>query len=142
MEPWNLESLLYQEGSYLPPQFVLDVIDRSPRVDDPEVKFVGHRSVFAKQLVLVGAEAVVDVVAVLQVHARFPEIHAARFEDPPDQRFDIDLQIEDEVWGNGEAVQIPEPRAIDAAHAGARQRRENVPIRQHDETGFQRRDDF
>ena len=31
---------------------------------------------------------------------------------------------------------------VDAAHAGARERREDVAIRQHDEPGLERRDDF
>ena len=60
--------VLFQEGPDLPSQFVLDVIDRAAGVEDAEVEFVGHRGVFAQQPVLVGAKAVVDVVAVLQVH--------------------------------------------------------------------------
>ena len=69
------------------------------------MELVGHRAVLAQQLVLVGAEAVVDVVAVLQVHPRFPEVHAARLEDPADQRLHVDLQVEDQVRRDREAVE-------------------------------------
>ena len=63
-------------------------------------------------------------------------------EHAADQRLDVDLQVEDQVRRDGEAVQAAQPLAIDAAHAGARQRREDVAVRQHDEAGLQRRDDF
>ena len=56
--------------------------------------------------------------------------------------FDVDLQVEDQVRRDGEAVQAAQPRAIDAADAGARQRGEDVAIRQHDEAGLERRDDL
>ena len=56
--------------------------------------------------------------------------------------FDVDLQVEDHVRRDREAVQVAQPLPIDAAHAGARQRREDVAIRQHDESGLERRDDF
>ena len=70
------------------------------------MELVGHRRVLAQQPLLVGAEAVVDVVAVLQVHARFPEVHAARFEHAADERLHVDLQVEDQVRGDGEAVEV------------------------------------
>ena len=63
-------------------------------------------------------------------------------EHAADQRLHVDLQVEHHVRRDGEPVQIPQPLAIDAADAGARERRENVPIRQHDESGLERRDDF
>jgi hypothetical protein len=44
------------------------MVDRAARVEDAEVEFVSHRGIFAQQPILVGAEAVVDVVAVFQVH--------------------------------------------------------------------------
>ena len=78
----------------------------------------------------------------LQVHPRFPEVHPARLEHAADQRLDVDVQIEHQVRRDGEAVQAAQPRAVDAAHAGARERRENVAIRQHDEARLERRNDF
>ena len=52
------------------------------------------------------------------------------------------LQVEHQVRRDREAVQVPDPRAIDAAHAGARHRRVDVAVRQHDEAGLERRDDL
>src|SRR5438093_83535 len=75
-------------------QLVLNAIDRPARVEDTKVELVGHGAVLAQQLVLVGAEAVVDVVAVLQVHSRFPEVHPACLEHATDERLDVDLEIE------------------------------------------------
>ena len=66
----------------------------------------------------------------------------ARLQDAADERLLVDLQVEDQVRRDGEAVQVAHPRAIDAAHAGARHRRVNVAIRQHDEAGLERRDDL
>src|SRR5947207_11063689 len=70
-----------EERAYLPPQLVLDDVDLSTRVEDAESKFVGHRCVLAQQRSLVGAEALVDVVAELHVHPGFPVVHAARLQD-------------------------------------------------------------
>src|SRR5439155_12923459 len=67
-------------------QLVLNPIDRPARVDDAEAELVGHRRILAQQLLLVGAEAVVDVVAALQVHSGFPEVHAARRQHAADER--------------------------------------------------------
>ncbi len=106
------------------------------------MELIGHRAVFLDQLVLVRAEAVVDVVALPEIHSRFPEVHAARFEDAPDQRLHIHVQVEDEVGRDREAVQAPQPRPIDPANARAGQRGEDVAIGQHDEAGFQSRNDF
>ena len=63
-------------------------------------------------------------------------------EHAADQRLDVDLQVEDHVRRDREAVQVAQPLPIDAAHAGARERREDVAIRQHDEAGLERRDDL
>src|SRR5262249_47187354 len=131
-----------QEGSHLLPQLLLDVIDRAPRVDVPEVELVGHRRVLPQQLVLVRAEAVVDVVAVLEVHPRLPEVHSAGLEDAADQGCDVDLEIEDEMGSNGEAVQAAQPGSIDAPDTSARERREDVPIGQDDETSLEGWNDF
>ena len=79
---------------------------------------------------------------VFEIHPRFPEVHAAGFEDATDEFVDVDLQVEHHVRGNGESVQVPQPLAIDPAHAGARERGEDIPIRQDDEAGLERRDDF
>ena len=43
---------------------------------------------------------------------------------------------------DGEAVQVAQPGPVDAAHAGASQGREDVPVRQHDEAGLERGDDL
>ena len=43
---------------------------------------------------------------------------------------------------NREAVQVAQPLPVDAAHARARERGEDVPVRQDDEAGFQRGNDF
>ena len=64
------------------------------------------------------------------------------FEDPADQRLHVDVQVEDHVRRDREAVQVAQPRPIDAADAGPRQRREDVAIRQDDEPGLERRDDL
>jgi hypothetical protein len=40
------------------------------------------------------------------------------------------------VRRDGEAVEIAQPLPVDAADAGARERREDVPIREHDEAAF------
>src|SRR2546430_1436181 len=61
-----------QKRADLLAQLVLNAIDRTARVEHAEMEFVGHRLIFFEQLVLIGSEAVVDVVAVLQVHPRFP----------------------------------------------------------------------
>src|SRR5215471_1865225 len=49
LEPFEpLERLGFQEGANLPSEFVLNVDDRSPCVDDAEMEFVGHGCVLAK----------------------------------------------------------------------------------------------
>ena len=64
------------------------------------------------------------------------------FEHAADERLHVDVQVEHQVRRDGEPVQVPQPLAIDAAHAGARQRGEDVAVRQDDEAGLERRDDL
>src|SRR3954464_1961949 len=71
-------------------QLVLNAIDRSAGVEDAKGELVGDRGVLAEELILIGAETVVDVVAVLQVHSRFPEVHSTRLEHATDERLDVD----------------------------------------------------
>src|SRR5262249_14281109 len=59
----------FQERRDLAAELLLDALDGSASVHGAEVELVGHRRVLPEQLVLICAEAVVDVVAVLQVHA-------------------------------------------------------------------------
>ena len=95
-----------------------------------------------QQRPLVGAEALVDVVAELHVHARLPVVHPARLEHAPDQGLFVDAEVEHQVRRDAEAVQLPDPRPIDAADARPRERGEDVAVGQHDEAGLERRDDF
>src|SRR5262245_7614671 len=68
--------LSLEKRANLPAQLVLNVIDRTPRIHDAEMEFLGHRRVLAEQAALIRAKAVVDVITELQVHARFPELHS------------------------------------------------------------------
>src|SRR5919106_4110620 len=121
-----------EESANLAAQFVLDHVDLPLGIEDAEPELIGHRRVLAEQRALIRAETFVDVVAELQIHPGLPEVHPARLQDAADQRLLVDLQVEDEMRRDRQAVQTANPRAIDAAHAGARHGGEDVPIREHD----------
>src|SRR5216684_6996837 len=53
----------FEECRDLLPELLLNLLDGAPGIDVSEMELIGHRSVLTEQLALVGAEAVVDVVA-------------------------------------------------------------------------------
>ena len=74
----------FQELANLAAEFRLDGVDALAGVQHAKAELVAERLVLLEELALVGAEAVVDVVPELHVHAGFPEFHATRLQHAAD----------------------------------------------------------
>jgi hypothetical protein len=83
---------------------------------------LGHHVELLDQLALVGDEAVVQVVAVVHVHAGFPVVHLAGLQDARDEVVHSDLEVEHLIRRDGEAEQIVQPRLVRAPRNAARDR--------------------
>ena len=111
-------------------------------IDDFEVVFLRQALELRQQLGLILPEAVVHILAGMNIHAGFPIIEPPRENHAGDQIIHANAQIEGGVRLQRKAIDVANPPGVSAPHDGARHQGIDIAIGQHHETGPQRRNDF